>query len=88
MPVRYKKLGLPAQPFAEWLAEDCGKQPNGWREHPDREKATDAFAVGSYEQDVLPKVKSAVDAMDGKAAKEALLGIVAKLPEAGIGLLR
>ncbi len=88
MPVRYKKLGLPAQPFAEWLAEDCGKQPNGWREHPDREKATDAFAVGSYEQDVLPKVKSAVDAMDGKAAKVALLGIVAKLPEAGIGLLR
>ena len=88
MPPRYTKLRLPAQPFAEWLAEDCGEQPNGWREHPGREKATDAFAVGSYEKEILPKVKDAVDAMDGTKAKKTLLGIVAKLPEAGIGLLR
>ena len=87
MPPRYAKLRLPAQPFAEWLAEDCGTQPNGWREHPGREKATDAFAVGSYEQDVLPKVKNAVAAMDEKKAKNVLLDIVARLPEAGIGLL-
>lgn len=87
MPPRYAKLRLPAQPFAEWLAEDCGAQPNGWREHPGREKATDAFAVGSYKQDVLPKVKNAVAAMDEKKAKNVLLDIVARLPEAGIGLL-
>lgn len=86
LPKRFAKMGIPADALAEWFAEDLGT-PEGWRNHPKREEVTDRFVLGSYEKDLLPKAKAKISGMNDRDARAALMKIVEKIPEAGIGLL-
>lgn len=87
LPARYAKMKIPADALAEWFETDLG-EPNGWKGHPKREEVLHEFIFGSYEKDVLPTVKKMVEQMDEKEAKNVLLNLVSKSPEAGIDLLR
>ena len=80
-------MGIPASALAEWLKEDLG-DPNGWRWHDNLAKVRKAFVHGSYEKDILPKAKAKVSGMTDKEAKEALMRVVERNPEAGMSLLK
>ena len=79
-------MGIPAYALADWFKSDLGA-PNGWRWHDDLAKVRKEFVHGSYEKDILPKAKAKVSGMTDREAKEALLRVVEKNPEAGISLL-
>lgn len=79
-------MGIPACELAEWFKHDLGG-PNGWRWHEKLAKVRKAFVHGSYEKDILPKAKAKVSGMTDREAKEALLRVVERNPEAGLSLL-
>lgn len=87
LPKRYRRLGVEAMEFADWLRRKLGDAPNRWQSDQRHEEAVETFVRENYDAGFRPQIENRIREMSDAEVKTRLLKLIADNPDVGLALM-